>query len=168
MGKLTCLMRMLECFRMGSSGCLCMNYMDEKEEMEKLPLVEMDSNGGQKRRGRVRVSDDEVPLEKQTLAFELKPKVPYSYSFLILVYMTKQFQLCVQMVILRVSMHCHGCARKVEKHISKMDGVTSYKVDLESKMVVVTGDILPFEVLQSLSKVKHTELWDSSKAQDTC
>ncbi|KAK4789704.1 hypothetical protein SAY86_017008 [Trapa natans] len=146
MGKLTGLMRMLECFRMGSSGCLCMNYMDEEEEMEKLPLVEMDSNGGQKRRGRVRVSDDEVPLEKQTLAFQLKPK----------------------MVILRVSMHCHGCARKVEKHISKMDGVTSYKVDLESKMVVVTGDILPFEVLQSLSKVKHAELWDSSKAQDTC
>lgn len=26
------------------------------------------------------------------------------------------------MVTLRVAMHCHGCARRVEKHISKMDG----------------------------------------------
>lgn len=28
----------------------------------------------------------------------------------------------VQIVILRVSMHCHGCAKKVEKHISKLEG----------------------------------------------
>ncbi|KAL7240121.1 hypothetical protein ACSBR2_005898 [Camellia fascicularis] len=25
------------------------------------------------------------------------------------------------MVVLRVSMHCNGCARKVERHISKME-----------------------------------------------
>lgn len=38
-------------------------------------------------------------------------------------------------------------------------GVMSYKVDLESKMVVVIGDILPFEVLDSISKVKNAQLW---------
>ncbi|KAJ0090957.1 hypothetical protein Patl1_13199 [Pistacia atlantica] len=27
------------------------------------------------------------------------------------------------MVVLRVSMHCNGCARKVEKHISKLEGM---------------------------------------------
>lgn len=103
-------------------------------------------------------------------------------------------------------MHCNGCARKVEKHISKMEGmskcpipsllyiqtgfvthrsrmlmclfsvvsnkflvfriftitgVTSYKVDLESKMVVVIGDVLPDEVVQSVSKVKNAEIWNS-------
>lgn len=46
-------------------------------------------------------------------------------------------------------------------------GVTSYKVDLESKMVVVTGDIVPLEVLESVSKVKNAELWTSSKAGET-
>ncbi|KAK7314504.1 hypothetical protein VNO77_33029 [Canavalia gladiata] len=81
----------------------------------------------------------DVVAGKQTLAFQLKP----------------------QIVILRVSMHCHGCARKVEKHISKLEGVSSYKVDLETKMVVVMGDILPFEVLESVSKVKNAELWNS-------
>ncbi|KAA8523091.1 hypothetical protein F0562_009514 [Nyssa sinensis] len=79
----------------------------------------------------------DVVAEPQSLAFHLKPK----------------------MVVLRVSMHCNGCARKVEKHISKMEGVTSYQVDLETKMVVVTGDIVPFEVLESVSKVKNAELW---------
>jgi len=40
-------------------------------------------------------------------------------------------------------------------------GVSSYKVDLETKVVVVMGDILPSEVLQSVSKVKNAELWNS-------
>lgn len=39
-------------------------------------------------------------------------------------------------------------------------GVTSFKVDLQSKKVVVTGDVTPFEVLQSVSKVaKFAQLW---------
>ena len=29
----------------------------------------------------------------------------------------------VQTVELKVSMHCYGCAKKVQKHISKMDGM---------------------------------------------
>lgn len=40
-------------------------------------------------------------------------------------------------------------------------GVSSYKVDLETKMVVVMGDILPFEVLESVSKVKNAEILNS-------
>ncbi|XP_047328950.1 protein SODIUM POTASSIUM ROOT DEFECTIVE 2 [Impatiens glandulifera] len=76
----------------------------------------------------------------KTLAFQLKPKT----------------------VVLRVSMHCYGCAKKVEKHISKIEGVTSYQVDLETKMVVVIGDIMPFEVLESISKVKNAQLWTLS------
>ncbi|KAG6527055.1 protein SODIUM POTASSIUM ROOT DEFECTIVE 2-like [Zingiber officinale] len=73
----------------------------------------------------------------KTLAFHLEPKT----------------------VVMRVSMHCNGCARKVQKHISKMEGVSSYEVDLGSKKVVVVGDITPFEVLESVSKVKFAELW---------
>ncbi|KAD0462163.1 hypothetical protein E3N88_44246 [Mikania micrantha] len=79
----------------------------------------------------------DVSDKPQTLAFFLKPK----------------------MVVLKVSMHCNGCARKVQRHISKMEGVTSYQVDLETKMVIVMGDIVPFEVLESVSKVKNAQLW---------
>lgn len=38
-------------------------------------------------------------------------------------------------------------------------GVTWFEVDLESKKVVVKGDVTPLEVLQSVSKVKFAQLW---------
>ncbi|XP_059433024.1 protein SODIUM POTASSIUM ROOT DEFECTIVE 2 [Corylus avellana] len=132
MGKLS-FGRVLDCLCLSScsSSCFCMNTMENQDEFERRPLIASDK--GQL----LRLKD--VVSGNQTLAFQLKPK----------------------MVTLRVSMHCHGCARKVEKHISKMEGVTSYKVDLENKMVVVIGDILPFEVLESVSKVKNAEIWNS-------
>ncbi|KAL6221123.1 hypothetical protein ACLB2K_008875 [Fragaria x ananassa] len=132
MGKLS-LGRVLDSLCLSSSSsCFCMNYSEEKQdEFEKSPLIP-----GEKDQF-LRLKD--VVAGKQTLAFQLKPK----------------------MVMLRVSMHCNGCARKVEKHISKMEGVISYKVDLESKMVVVIGDVLPYEVVQSVSKVKNAEIWNS-------
>ncbi|KAG8077272.1 hypothetical protein GUJ93_ZPchr0007g3938 [Zizania palustris] len=62
-------------------------------------------------------------------------------------------------VALMVSMHCHGCARKVEKQISKMEGMVSFKVELESKKVTVVGNVNPMEVLESISKVtKHARI----------
>ncbi|XP_068647124.1 heavy metal-associated isoprenylated plant protein 45-like [Aristolochia californica] len=112
-----------------NSSCFCMYSFDGEDAIERKALI------GSKVGELVRIRD--IVHGNQTLAFQLKPK----------------------MVVLRVSMHCNGCARKVEKHISKMDGVTSFEVDLESKKVVVVGDIVPFEVLESVSKVKFAELW---------
>ncbi|MED6112775.1 hypothetical protein PIB30_064737 [Stylosanthes scabra] len=132
MGKLG---KMLDtfCLSSGSNSCFCLNSMGAEDEFENKPLVASCNDH------KLRLKD--VVSGKQTLAFQLKPKI----------------------VVLRVSMHCHGCARKVEKHISKLEGVSSYKVDLETKMVVVIGDILPFEVLESVSKVKNAELWNSPR-----
>ncbi|KAL6964304.1 hypothetical protein U1Q18_035360 [Sarracenia purpurea var. burkii] len=64
-----------------------------------------------------------------------------------------------QVVVMRVSLHCQGCAGKVKKHISKMEGVTSFSIDLESKRVIVMGHVSPVDVLQSISKVKRAEFW---------
>ncbi|KAK9268543.1 hypothetical protein L1049_000297 [Liquidambar formosana] len=132
MGKLS-FGRVLDCFCLssGSSSCFCINSMEGHDEFERRPLIASEQ-------GQLMKLKEVVP-GNQTLAFQLKPK----------------------MVVLRVSMHCNGCAKKVGKHISKMEGVTSYEVDLESKMVVVIGDIVPFEVLESVSKVKTAELWTS-------
>ncbi|KAK4254997.1 hypothetical protein QN277_008061 [Acacia crassicarpa] len=69
-----------------------------------------------------------------------------------------------QVVVLRVSLHCKGCEGKVRKHISKMKGVTSYSVDLETKKVTVVGDVTPLGVLASVSKVKKAQLWPSSSS----
>ncbi|XVE66518.1 hypothetical protein DITRI_Ditri08aG0085700 [Diplodiscus trichospermus] len=64
-----------------------------------------------------------------------------------------------QVVVMRVSLHCQGCAGKVKKHLSKMEGVTSFSIDLESKKVTLMGHVSPVGVLESISKVKKAEFW---------
>ncbi|XP_078152322.1 heavy metal transport/detoxification superfamily protein [Carex rostrata] len=127
--------RVLECFSLSipPNCCMCTNSMVHGEEEEKVL----------ERKALIASHLDQVLKLRdivdgtKTLAFHLEPKT----------------------VELKVNMHCNGCARKVQKHISKMEGVTSFEVDLESKKVVVIGDITPFEVLESISKVKLAELW---------
>lgn len=68
-----------------------------------------------------------------------------------------------QVVVLRVSLHCKGCAGKVKKHISRMRGVTSFNIDFAAKKVTVVGDVTPLEVLASISKVKTAQLWTPPK-----
>ncbi|KAL4275143.1 hypothetical protein AHAS_Ahas20G0077700 [Arachis hypogaea] len=65
-----------------------------------------------------------------------------------------------QVVVMRVAIHCQGCAGKVKKHLSKIEGVTSFSIDVESKRVTVMGYISPLEVLESISKVKRAEFWN--------
>ncbi|WOL08462.1 hypothetical protein Cni_G17215 [Canna indica] len=66
-----------------------------------------------------------------------------------------------QVVVLRVSLHCKGCEAKVRRHIAKMQGVRSFSVDLATKKVTVSGDVTPLGVLNSISKVKHAQFWQS-------
>ncbi|KAK7363163.1 hypothetical protein VNO77_05294 [Canavalia gladiata] len=66
-----------------------------------------------------------------------------------------------QVVVMRVAIHCQGCAGKVKKHLSKMEGVTSFSIDVESKRVTVMGHISPVAVLESISKVKRAEFWSA-------
>ncbi|GJM89568.1 hypothetical protein PR202_ga05772 [Eleusine coracana subsp. coracana] len=128
--------KVLDCFAFSlcASTCACIRTLEDEEEatIERKPLVSDHRQLEQVLRLRDLVDGT------RTLGFHLEPKT----------------------VELRVSMHCNGCSRKVQKHISKMEGVTSFKVDLESKKVVVMGDVTPFEVLQSVSKVvKFAQLW---------
>ncbi|XP_055814846.1 protein SODIUM POTASSIUM ROOT DEFECTIVE 3-like [Solanum dulcamara] len=64
-----------------------------------------------------------------------------------------------QVIVMRVSLHCQGCAGKVKKHLSKMEGVTSFSIDLDSQRVTVMGHVSPVGVLESISKVKRAEFW---------
>ncbi|XP_052211524.1 protein SODIUM POTASSIUM ROOT DEFECTIVE 1-like [Diospyros lotus] len=66
-----------------------------------------------------------------------------------------------QVVELRVSIHCKGCEGKVRKHISRMEGVTSFSIDLASKKVTIIGNVTPLGVLTSISKVKYAQFWPS-------
>ncbi|XP_004251597.1 heavy metal-associated isoprenylated plant protein 30 isoform X2 [Solanum lycopersicum] len=132
--------KVLDCFStISSSGsCFCINEygVHDDDGFEKKPLMN-NSLSNQDDEPKLMRLKDVINVGPPTLAFQLKPKI----------------------VVLRVSIHCNGCARKVEKHISKMEGVDMYQVDLETKKVVVIGDIIPFQVLESVSKiVKNVEL----------
>ncbi|PON72825.1 Heavy metal-associated domain containing protein [Parasponia andersonii] len=67
-----------------------------------------------------------------------------------------------QVVVLRVSLHCRGCEGKVRKHLSRMEGVTSFNIDFAAKKVTVVGDVTPQSVLASISKVKNAQFWATS------
>ncbi|GER28644.1 heavy metal transport/detoxification superfamily protein [Striga asiatica] len=64
-----------------------------------------------------------------------------------------------KVVVLRVSLHCRGCERKMRKHLSRMQGVKAFNIDFTAKKVTVTGNITPLEVFSSISKVKYAQLW---------
>lgn len=64
-----------------------------------------------------------------------------------------------QVVELMVSIHCKGCEGKVRKHISRMEGVTSFSIDRATKKVIVIGEVTPLGVLSSISKVKNAQFW---------
>ncbi|XP_038901867.1 protein SODIUM POTASSIUM ROOT DEFECTIVE 2-like [Benincasa hispida] len=72
-----------------------------------------------------------------------------------------------QVVVLKVSLNCKGCEKKVKKHISKMEGVTSYSVDFTTKKVTIIGDLTPFDVLASVSKVKYAQFWQSPNSSSS-
>ncbi|KAK1400077.1 Protein SODIUM POTASSIUM ROOT DEFECTIVE 1 [Heracleum sosnowskyi] len=61
-------------------------------------------------------------------------------------------------VVLRVSLHCRGCEKKMRKHLSRMEGVTSFDIDFAAKKLTVVGDVTPSAVLASVSKVKNAQL----------
>ncbi|KAI9122161.1 hypothetical protein K1719_006850 [Acacia pycnantha] len=67
-----------------------------------------------------------------------------------------------QVVVLRVSLHCKGCVGKVRKHLSRMDGVSSFSIDLAAQKVTIVGDVTPLNVLASVSKVKNAKFWPAS------
>nr|XP_034586534.1 uncharacterized protein LOC117849037 [Setaria viridis] len=97
--------RVLDCFSLSlqcAGTCACIRAPgDEDEEavaVEREALVASDR--------RQQLQDQVLRLRdlvdgSRTLGFHLQPKT----------------------VELRVSMHCNGCARKVQKHISKMEGI---------------------------------------------
>ncbi|KAK4344240.1 hypothetical protein RND71_037334 [Anisodus tanguticus] len=133
--------KVLDCFSFSASGpgsCFFINEFEglDDDDFENKPLMNNNFPDQDHEHNLVRLKDV-INVGPPTLTFQLKPKI----------------------VVLRVSIHCNGCARKVEKHISKMEGVDMYQVDLETKKVVVIGDIVPFQVLESVSKVvKNAEL----------
>ncbi|GMH11359.1 hypothetical protein Nepgr_013200 [Nepenthes gracilis] len=68
--------------------------------------------------------------------------------------------------VLKVSIHCEGCKKKVKKILHSIEGV--YAVDVDSKLhqVTVIGDIDSETLIKKLEKTgKHAELWPERSDQ---
>ncbi|KAI3810524.1 hypothetical protein L1987_20141 [Smallanthus sonchifolius] len=62
--------------------------------------------------------------------------------------------------VLRVSIHCEGCKRKVNKLLQSFPGVHDILIDRQQQRVLVTGDVSPESLIRKLVKSgKHAELW---------
>ncbi|KAJ8459576.1 hypothetical protein OPV22_032502 [Ensete ventricosum] len=66
--------------------------------------------------------------------------------------------------ILKVSIHCEGCRKKVKKVLQSMEGVYKTTVDPQQHRVVVTGNVEADILIKKLLKAgKHAELWPEKK-----
>ncbi|CAN4121503.1 unnamed protein product [Withania somnifera] len=83
------------------------------------------SSGGDKK-------SDEKKVEEKKPEDKKKPKEPQ-----------------VSTVVLKIRLHCDGCAHKIKRIIKKIDGVEEVKVDSEKDLVTVKGtmdlkDLIPY------------------------
>ncbi|XP_043708313.1 heavy metal-associated isoprenylated plant protein 35-like [Telopea speciosissima] len=62
--------------------------------------------------------------------------------------------------VLKVSIHCEGCKRKVNKVLRSIDGVYTTTIDSPQQKVTVTGNVDAETLVRKLLKTgKHAELW---------
>ncbi|KAJ8752524.1 hypothetical protein K2173_004812 [Erythroxylum novogranatense] len=67
--------------------------------------------------------------------------------------------------VLKVSVNCEGCKRKVNKILKNTEDVYSAHVDLRQQKVTVVGNIDPDILIKKLVKAgKHAELWPDQKS----
>ncbi|PSS26521.1 Heavy metal-associated isoprenylated plant protein [Actinidia chinensis var. chinensis] len=62
--------------------------------------------------------------------------------------------------VLKVSIHCEGCKRKVKKILHSVEGVYNTDIDTRQQKVIVNGDVDAQTLIKKLTKSgKHAELW---------
>uniref|UniRef100_A0A5B7BBM0 HMA domain-containing protein n=1 Tax=Davidia involucrata TaxID=16924 RepID=A0A5B7BBM0_DAVIN len=62
--------------------------------------------------------------------------------------------------VLKVSIHCEGCKKKVKKVLHSIEGVYTTTIDSQQQKVTVTGNIPAETLIKKLVKTgKHAELW---------
>ncbi|XP_059647099.1 heavy metal-associated isoprenylated plant protein 35-like [Cornus florida] len=62
--------------------------------------------------------------------------------------------------VLKVSIHCDGCKRKVKKVLQSIDGVYTTTIDSQQHKVTVTGNIDAATLIRKLARTgKHAEIW---------
>ncbi|KAE8691265.1 40S ribosomal protein S21-2 [Hibiscus syriacus] len=70
--------------------------------------------------------------------------------------------------VLKVSIHCEGCKRKVEKILRKINGVYEVETDLKQQKATVKANLhvnVDTLIKKLVKKGRHAELWPEQKAK---
>ncbi|KAK9136911.1 hypothetical protein Sjap_007505 [Stephania japonica] len=68
--------------------------------------------------------------------------------------------------VLKVSIHCEGCKRKVKKVLQSVEGVYTVTFDAQKHKVTVVGDVEADTLIKKLVKTnKHAELWPEEPSE---
>uniref|UniRef100_A0A7N0U8V1 HMA domain-containing protein n=1 Tax=Kalanchoe fedtschenkoi TaxID=63787 RepID=A0A7N0U8V1_KALFE len=69
--------------------------------------------------------------------------------------------------VLKVSIHCEGCKRKVKRILQAIEGVYMISIDSKQQKVTVTGNIEPEILIRKLMRTgKHAEMWPMSPGEN--
>ncbi|KAF8648694.1 hypothetical protein HU200_064744 [Digitaria exilis] len=93
--------------------------------------------------------------------------LPLDSSYLRLALMASEPIEC-QVVVLKVSIHCEGCKKKVKKVLQHINGVFRCEIDARSNKVMVTASakLDPYVIVAKLRKSgKQAELWPEQPIQ---
>ncbi|KAK3010492.1 hypothetical protein RJ639_012711, partial [Escallonia herrerae] len=67
--------------------------------------------------------------------------------------------------VLKVSIHCQGCKRKVKKILQGIEGVYVTAIESQQQKVTVTGNVDAETLIKKLVKAgRHAEMWPASPA----
>lgn len=61
-------------------------------------------------------------------------------------------------VVLKVDLHCEGCAKKVKRAVRNFDGVEDVKADIASHKLTVTGKVDPAKVRERVEEKTHKKV----------
>ncbi|KAJ4979129.1 hypothetical protein NE237_009909 [Protea cynaroides] len=71
-----------------------------------------------------------------------------------------QISNAISLVELHVHMDCEGCARRIRKAISKLEGVDSLEIDMDKQKVTVSGYVEQGRVLKVVRRTgRKAEFW---------
>ncbi|CAI9764279.1 unnamed protein product [Fraxinus pennsylvanica] len=69
--------------------------------------------------------------------------------------------------ILKTSIHCEGCKRKVKKILNQVQGVENVEVDIKQQKVIVTGNVEGDSLINKLTKSgKKAELCEKTEKKE--
>ncbi|XP_011010222.1 PREDICTED: uncharacterized protein LOC105115122 [Populus euphratica] len=103
-----------------------------------------------------------LPLHSKALLyfFPIGPSLPHLCEMVTKPAEEALDQLKYQTWVLKVSIHCEGCKKKVKKVLQSIDGVYNTEVDSHQHKVTVTGNVDAQILIKKLMRSgKYAELW---------